>query len=46
MVGDVNHCYVSKYESGERTLDILEVKAICEALGVLLSDFGKRVERK
>ena len=25
--------YVSKYESGEKTLDIFEIKRICEALG-------------
>jgi len=36
--------YVSKYESGEKTLDILEAKEICEALGVRLSDFIKQLE--
>lgn len=38
--------YVSKYESGERTLNILEAKQICETLGMLLSDFAKKIERK
>jgi ribosome-binding protein aMBF1 (putative translation factor) len=38
--------YVSKYESGEQRLDLLEVKAICEALGVTLADFVKRFENK
>ncbi len=36
--------YISKYESGEKTLDILEVKEVCQALGVKLSDFSKRLE--
>lgn len=37
--------YVSKYESGERILDILETKDVCEALGVRLSDLAKEIER-
>ena len=36
--------YVSKYESGEKSLDILEAKEICEALGVRLSSFVKELE--
>jgi len=35
--------YVSKYESGEKTLDLLEIKEICEVLKVSLSDFVKRI---
>lgn len=38
--------YVSKYESGEKTLDILEAKEVCEVLGVRLSDFAKELERQ
>ncbi len=38
--------YVSKYESGEKSLDILETKEICEALGVRLSHFLMRFEGK
>jgi len=38
--------YVSKYESGEKTLDILETKEICEALGVHLSDLVRKIEEK
>ena len=38
--------YVSKYESGEKSLDILETKEICEALGVRLSEFLMRFEGK
>ncbi len=36
--------FVSKYESGERRLDILELRAICTAAGVSLSDFVRRLE--
>ncbi|BDC53218.1 hypothetical protein F183_A55330 (plasmid) [Bryobacterales bacterium F-183] len=38
--------FVSKYESGERTLDILEVRFLCLRLGVSLVDFCSRLERK
>lgn len=31
--------YVSKYENGEQRLDLLELEAICKALGVSLIDF-------
>ncbi|MGH8544458.1 MAG: helix-turn-helix domain-containing protein [Gammaproteobacteria bacterium] len=34
--------YVSKYETGERRLDLIELKAICEAVG---SSLGQLVER-
>ncbi len=37
--------YISKYESGEKTLDILEAKEVCEALGIKLSNFAKKLER-
>jgi len=36
--------YVSKYESGERRLDFLEVRDVCRALAVSLSDFVRRFE--
>lgn len=36
--------YVSKYESGERRLDVLELRAVLNALGVSLSDFVQRLE--
>jgi transcriptional regulator with XRE-family HTH domain len=37
--------FVSKYESGERRLDILELRAVCSAMGVSLTDFIKRLEQ-
>jgi transcriptional regulator with XRE-family HTH domain len=36
--------YVSKYESGERSLDILEIQDICLAMGCSLSFFAKKLE--
>jgi Helix-turn-helix. len=37
--------FVSKYESGERRLDLLEVREICLALGISLADFAERLEK-
>jgi transcriptional regulator with XRE-family HTH domain len=36
--------FVSKYESGERRLDLLELHQICEAIGVTLLEFVRRFE--
>ena len=36
--------FVSKYESGERRLDVLELRQICQAVGISLIDFVKRLE--
>jgi transcriptional regulator with XRE-family HTH domain len=36
--------FVSKYESGERRLDVLELRRICGALGLGLTDFVRRLE--
>jgi ribosome-binding protein aMBF1 (putative translation factor) len=35
---------VSKYESGERRLDILELRQVCQALGLTLQEFVERLE--
>ena len=37
--------FVSKYESGERRLDLLQLRQICEAVGISLPDFVKRFEK-
>ena len=37
--------FVSKYESGERRLDLLEVREICLALGMSLADFAEKLEK-
>jgi transcriptional regulator with XRE-family HTH domain len=36
--------YVSKYENGERKLDILELREICDALGVSLAGFVEQLD--
>lgn len=36
--------FVSKYEKGDRRLDLIELRQICEAVGISLSDFVKRFE--
>jgi transcriptional regulator with XRE-family HTH domain len=33
--------FISKYESGERRLDLVELQRICKAMGVDLLDFVK-----
>ncbi|MCL4552185.1 MAG: helix-turn-helix domain-containing protein [Candidatus Marsarchaeota archaeon] len=38
--------FVSKYESGERRLDVLELRRICKAVGVSLSEFLQRLENR
>lgn len=37
--------FVSKYESGERRLDLLEIRDICTAVGISLQEFVRRFER-
>jgi transcriptional regulator with XRE-family HTH domain len=37
--------FVSKYESGERRLDIVELREICQALKIPLPMFAKRFEK-
>lgn len=37
--------FISKYESGERRLDLLEVRFICQAMGITLTQFVERLEK-
>lgn len=37
--------FVSKYESGERRLDVLELREVCRALGMTLPEFVRRLEK-
>ena len=37
--------YVGRYESGERRLDILELREVCVALGIKLTDFVREFEK-
>ena len=43
---DVPQSFISKYESGERRLDILELRQICQLIGVSLDDFIQKMEEK
>lgn len=36
--------FVSKYESGERRLDVLELRQVCRASGISLADFIRKLE--
>lgn len=38
--------FVSKYEIGERRLDILELRELCQVLGVSLADFAARLDER
>jgi transcriptional regulator with XRE-family HTH domain len=37
--------FVSKYESGERRLDLLELRQVCRAVGLSLAEFAERFEK-
>lgn len=41
---DEPQSFVSKYEKGERRLDLLEVRAICYCVGITLCEFVRRLE--
>jgi len=38
--------FVSKYESGERRLDILELRSLCKAVGTTLEQFVTELEQR
>ncbi|MGD0014845.1 MAG: helix-turn-helix transcriptional regulator [Bryobacteraceae bacterium] len=37
--------FVSKYESGERRLDILELREVCRVIGLPLPELVRRLEQ-
>ena len=41
---DVHQSFVSKYESGERRLDLVELKQVAEALDINLSKLVRKFE--
>lgn len=43
---DEPQSFVSKYEIGERRLDVLELRLICQALGTSLPDFARQLEKR
>jgi transcriptional regulator with XRE-family HTH domain len=40
----VPQSFVSKYESGVRRLDVLELRQVCDAMGISLQEFIKELE--
>ena len=40
----VKQAFVSKYEQGERRIDMLELKTICDAIKLPLTEFARRFE--
>lgn len=38
--------YISKYESGQRKLDIFEIKDICNSLNINLVDFVQKFDEE
>lgn len=36
--------FVSKYESGERRLDLVQLEQICKAVGISLEEFVRRFQ--
>jgi transcriptional regulator with XRE-family HTH domain len=40
----VTQARISKYEQGERRIDMLELKTICDAVGLPLQEFARRFE--
>jgi len=37
--------FVSKYESGARRLDLLELRDVCRAMGISVGEFVRRFEK-
>ena len=42
----VNQAVVSKIETCERRIDLVEIRSVCMALGISLVDFVKKFESK
>jgi transcriptional regulator with XRE-family HTH domain len=40
----VPQSFISKYESGDRQLDILELRQVCQAVGISLQEFIRKLE--
>jgi len=43
---DKPQSYVSKYESGEKSLDLFEIREVCNALNITLLEFVENLENK
>ena len=38
--------FVSKFERGERRLDIIQLRTVCQTLGLTLAEFVKQLEKE
>jgi transcriptional regulator with XRE-family HTH domain len=38
--------FVSKCERGERRIDVIELRAFCQAIGISFTDFTRRLDRR
>ena len=38
--------FISKYESGERRLDVLELREVCSSIGITLERFAALLEKR
>lgn len=38
--------FVSKFERGERRLDLIQLRTVCQTLGLTLPEFVERLERE
>ena len=45
MLGQ-SQSFVSKYENGDSRLDILQLRTVCQTLGLSLADFVARLEER
>lgn len=43
---ETSQSFVTKYERGERRLDIIQLRTICQALGRPLTDVVRELERR
>lgn len=43
---ETTQSFVTKYERGERRLDIIQLRTICQALGRPLTDVVRELERR
>ena len=42
----MHQSYVSKFETGERRLDVIELRRVCEAMRTSLTNFSRRLETR
>ncbi len=45
MLGQ-SQSFVSKYENGDTRLDILQLRTVCQSLGLSLGEFVERLEQR